>query len=92
MSYNVTPHYARELLLKNRLDELLKPLMGKFSERNAPGYLRNDSRRRRQREPQSVHFLPWKREACRQTADQQAYILMGYFQGLLHCPPQWRDN
>jgi hypothetical protein len=42
MSYDATPFYERENFLKNRLDALLKPPVGILSERNAPGYLRND--------------------------------------------------
>jgi hypothetical protein len=42
MSYDDTPHYARETFLKNQLGELLKPIVGILSERNAPSYLRND--------------------------------------------------
>jgi hypothetical protein len=38
MSYDDTPHNARETLLKNQLDKLLKPIIGILSERNAPGY------------------------------------------------------
>jgi hypothetical protein len=43
MSYDDTPHYVREALLKNRLDALLKPVVGILPERNAPSYLRNDT-------------------------------------------------
>src|SRR2546421_888383 len=40
----MTRHIMREKLCpKKRLDALLKPIIGKLSERNAPGYLRNDN-------------------------------------------------
>jgi len=42
MSYNDTPHYRAETFLKNRLDALLKPIVGRLYGRNAPGYLSDD--------------------------------------------------
>jgi hypothetical protein len=42
MSYDDTPDYGREEIPKSRLDALLKPSVRNLSERNAPGYLRND--------------------------------------------------
>jgi hypothetical protein len=43
MSYNDTPHYERETFLKNRLDALLKPIVGRLSGTNAPGIKLNDN-------------------------------------------------
>ncbi len=42
MSCDDTPHYEREIFLKNHLEALLKPVVGILSGRNAPSYLRND--------------------------------------------------
>jgi hypothetical protein len=42
MSYDNTPDYERENFLKNRLDALLRLIVGKFYDKNAPGYRRND--------------------------------------------------
>ncbi len=44
MSYDDTPYYEKENFLKNRLDVLLKPVMGKLSGKNAPSYRRNDKK------------------------------------------------
>jgi len=41
-----TPGYERETFLKNRLDALVRLLVGKFYDKNAPGYRRNDSNAR----------------------------------------------
>jgi hypothetical protein len=43
MSYDDTPHYEREIFLKNRLDVLLKPIVGKLSGKNAPQIKLNDT-------------------------------------------------
>ncbi len=43
MSYDDRPLYERETFLKNRLEALLKPVMGILSGRNAPGFLGKDS-------------------------------------------------
>jgi hypothetical protein len=42
MSYDDTLHYVREIFLKNRLDVLLKPIVGKLSGKNAPQIKLND--------------------------------------------------
>lgn len=42
MSYDDTPFYERETFLKNRLDALLKPIVGKLSGKNAPQIKLND--------------------------------------------------
>src|SRR5260370_480004 len=43
MSYNDMPHYEAETFIKNRLDEPLKPIVGRLYGRNAPGYLIDDT-------------------------------------------------
>ena len=45
MSYDDTPYYEREIFLKNRLDVLFKPIVGKLSGKNAPQIKLNDSLR-----------------------------------------------
>ena len=42
MSYDDTPYYEREIFLKNRLDVLFKPIVGKLSGKNAPQIKLND--------------------------------------------------
>ena len=41
---SATPSYEREIFLKTRLDVLLKPIVGKLSEKNAPQIKLNDIR------------------------------------------------
>jgi hypothetical protein len=38
MRQDDTPDYEREIFLKNRLDALLRLIVGKFYDKNAPGY------------------------------------------------------
>ena len=46
MSYDDTPPYEAGTFPKNRLDALLKPIVGILSDRNAPSYLRDDTAHR----------------------------------------------